>query len=49
VGHEAGGLSPRLHRELKALGLPIVPLNTLHAAAALKAQRNKTDKTMFSD
>ena len=44
VGHEAGGLSPWLHRELQALGLPIVLLQTRHAAAALKAQRNKTDK-----
>jgi len=44
VGHEAGGVSPWLHRELQALGLPMVLLETRHAAAALQAQRNKTDK-----
>jgi transposase len=44
VGHEAGGLSPWLHHELQALGLPMVLLETPHASAALKAQRNETDK-----
>jgi transposase len=44
VGHEAGGVAPWLHRGLTALGLPTVLLETRHAAAALDAQRNKTDK-----
>jgi transposase len=45
LGHEAGALSPWLHPELLKLGLPAVCLETLHVRAALKAQRNKTDKT----
>jgi len=45
VGHEAGALSPWLHPELKALGLPIVCLETRHARAIMSAQRNKTDAT----
>jgi len=44
VGHEAGALSPLLHRELQGLGLPMVLLETRHAHGVLKAQRNKTDK-----
>jgi transposase len=44
VGHEAGSVSPWLHRELTSRGLPMVLLETRHAAAALDAQRNKTDK-----
>jgi transposase len=44
VGHEAGSVAPWLHRELMSLGLPMVLLETRHAAAALAAQRNKTDK-----
>ena len=44
VSHEAGSVAPWLHRELTALGLPMVLLETRHAAAALDAQRNKTDK-----
>jgi transposase len=44
VGHEAGTLSPWLHGELLKLGLPAVCLETQHVRAALKAQRNKTDK-----
>jgi transposase len=44
VGHEAGSVAPWLHRELTALGLPMVLLETRHAAAALQVQRNKTDK-----
>ena len=44
VGHEAGSVAPWLHRELAALGLPMVLLETRHAAAALAVQRNKTDK-----
>jgi transposase len=44
VGHEAGSLSPWLHRCLQALGLPIFCLETRHVHAALKAQRNKTDR-----
>ena len=45
VGHEAGSWSPWLHPELEKLGLPVVCLETQHVRAALKAQRNKTDKT----
>ena len=37
-------MAPWLHRELQTLGLPMVLLETRHAAAALEAQRNKTDK-----
>jgi transposase len=44
VGHEAGAVAPWLHRELTAFGLPMVLLETRHAAAALDVQRNKTDK-----
>src|SRR5438105_1410624 len=44
VGHDVGGLSPWLHRELQALGLPLVLLETRHAAATLPAPRKKTDK-----
>lgn len=43
VGHEAGSLSPWLHAELAALGLPIICLETRHVRAAMGAQRNKTD------
>ena len=45
VGHEAGSLSPWLHPELTALGLPAVCLETRHVHAAMSAQRNKTDAT----
>lgn len=45
LGPEAGSLSPWLHPALLKLGLPAVCLETLHVCAALKAQRNKTDKT----
>jgi len=44
VGVEAGSWSAWLHRELTAKGVPMVILETRHAAAALQAQRNKTDK-----
>lgn len=44
IGHEAGALSPWLQRELKAMGWPIHCLETVHVKAALKAQRNKTDR-----
>jgi transposase len=44
IGHEAGAVAPWLHRELTAFGLPMVLLETRHAAAALDVQRNKTDK-----
>nr|WP_315783167.1 transposase [Bradyrhizobium sp. SZCCHNPS1003] len=44
VGHEAGSVAPWLHRELVSLGLPMVLSETRQAAAALEAQRNKTDK-----
>lgn len=43
VGHEAGSLSPWLHPELLAKGVPAVCLETHHVRNALKAQRNKTD------
>ena len=43
VGHEAGSLSPWLHPELKALGIPAVCLETRLVRAAMSAQRNKTD------
>lgn len=45
VGPEAGALSPWLQTELLARGVPAVVLEARHARAALKAQRNKTDKT----
>jgi transposase len=45
LGHEAGALSPWLHGELLKRGLPAVCLETQHVRAALKAQRNKTDRT----
>lgn len=44
VGLEAGSWSAWLHRELTARGVPVVILETRHAAAALQAQRNKTDR-----
>jgi Transposase len=44
VGHEAGSLAPWLHRALQKRGLPMVMLETRHAHATLRAQRNKTDK-----
>lgn len=44
VGHEATTWSAWLHRELSARGVPMVLLETRHAAAVLAAQRNKTDK-----
>lgn len=43
VGHEAGSLSPWLHPQMTALGVPAVCLETRHVRAALSAQRNKTD------
>lgn len=43
VGHEAGSLSPWLHPELLAMGLPAICLETQHVRAAMSAQRNKTD------
>lgn len=45
AGHEAGALSPWLHGGLKALGVPVVCLETRHVRAAMAAQRNKTDAT----
>jgi len=44
VGHEATSWSAWLHRELEARGIPMVLLETHHAARMLEAQRNKTDK-----
>lgn len=44
VGHEATTWSSWLHRALEDLGLPMVLLETRHAAAAMAAQRNKTDR-----
>jgi transposase len=43
AGHEAGALSPWLHPELIAAGVPAVCLETRHVRAAMAAQRNKTD------
>lgn len=43
VGHEAGALSPWLQPALKAIGLPVVCLETRHVRASMSAQRNKTD------
>ncbi|KAA5602468.1 IS110 family transposase [Roseospira marina] len=47
VGHEAGALAPWLQPELVARGVPAVCLEANHvrAAAAMAAQRNKTDAT----
>ncbi|AKM11069.1 IS110 family transposase [Qipengyuania citrea] len=44
VGHEATSWSAWLHRELEKHGIPMVLLETHHAARMLDAQRNKTDK-----
>ena len=44
VGHEATSWSAWLHRELESRGIPMVLLETHHAARMLEAQRNKTDK-----
>lgn len=44
VGHEATSWSAWLHRELEVRGIPMVLLETHHAARMLEAQRNKTDK-----
>lgn len=44
VGLEAQALSPWLHGELTALGLPVVVVETQHMKAALGAMRNKTDR-----
>jgi transposase len=44
LGHEAGRCHPGLHPELLRRGLPAVCLETFHVRAALKAQRNKTDR-----
>lgn len=44
VGHEAGQFSHWLQRELVQRKLPAQCLETRHARAALKAQRNKTDR-----
>lgn len=44
VGLEAQSLSPWLYAELQALGLPVIVVETQHMKAALRAQRNKTDK-----
>ena len=41
AGHEAGSLSPWLHPQLKALGVPVVCLATRQVRAAMSAQRNK--------
>jgi transposase len=43
VGHEAGALSPRLHRGLERLGLKMVLLET-RRVQALKAQRNRQER-----
>lgn len=43
AGHEARALSPWLHPELIAAGVPAGCLETRHVRAAMAAQRNKTD------
>ncbi len=43
VGLETGRLAPWLYHSLKALGVPVVCLDTRHARAATALQRNKTD------
>ena len=44
VGHEARSIAPWLRRELQKRGLPMVMIETRHAHATLRAERNKTDK-----
>lgn len=44
VGHEATTWSAWLHRALETRGVPMVLLETHHAARMLEAQRNKTDR-----
>lgn len=44
VGLEAGGLTPWLCHELLGMGWPAICIETRHAAAAMKAQRVKTDR-----
>jgi len=44
VGLEAGNLSIWLYHGLLAAGLPVMCIETRHAAAALKAQNIKTDR-----
>ena len=44
VGLEAGSLSPWLCHELLSLGYPAICIEARHAAAAMKAQRIKTDR-----
>ncbi len=44
VGLEAGGLTPWLCHELLAADWPAICIETRHAAAAMKAQRVKTDR-----
>jgi hypothetical protein len=41
VGHEAGGLSPWLHRELQALGLPMVLLETPRYGASQQDRQRR--------
>lgn len=44
IGHETGSLSPWLHPALEARDLKVICLEAFAARAAMKAQRNKTDK-----
>ena len=44
VGHEAGSVAPWLHRELTALGLPMVLLETRHAAAVRRSAQQDRQK-----
>jgi transposase len=44
IGLEAGNLSTWLYHELLGSGLPMICIETRHAAAALKAQNVKTDR-----
>jgi transposase len=46
VGLEAGPLSQWLYSALAEAGLPVICVETRHMRAVLKAQINKTDRTM---
>lgn len=44
VGVEASSIGIWVHRELQALGLPMVVVETRHMRSSLSAMRNKTDR-----
>src|SRR5258708_6781334 len=48
IGLEAGPLSQWLFSALAEVGLPAICVETRHMRAALKAQINKTDRTMHA-